>query len=780
MPIQVITDPTRVARPLRPDSFVSVGNPIYYGLESDRYEQVPPIANVWDITFNSPPNAGEYVSIYGYAFFFQSGTDVFNPFQVDRDAPNANAQLAIKLATAINSNSNTTPFFTAVANFPVLGNVRVTANINIAALNVNSNAGAALTLTAVNAPGPAIYRQNYRLNVDVFINPDYLYKLPLRQLRRLSIPAQAPVSGSFSEFIFELQNIIKPELEFDVQTLNIEVVTFANRCIREATIKFFESFGLNTTSGTYFTDLVSGFPWRFKVLNSVRDLLSSLLHTTTAGNCTDSILDFDNILNPYFDGAAHKFLTDATRRLTYIGAPEYLCWYYPTGVTDNLRLVAEVTYLDGTKGTFVSSPDLFADYICCDPVIVQPAPLPSDRIMVVPVHRLWREFDFTDVREFSVHITDNVLFKYYTNIITYELDHFCRVWTSFHFSNSFGVPDTFHIPYTPDTIRNTDRTESRSSMDRTEVYRSQTRERNNYENRVSLTRKYSRQLRDYERTLTSEFESTTNLYRVSNAKGGCCVVTDGCRDASYRGATSARFVAQLGNNCGKVIVAYFPNANFFDPATWDWFTLFYEGGIVADTGAPTFFPGVLSFDYPADPAADDFFTVAVTAGGSPINTYSFNIHCPGNFSSCGAGRGVLPVGQGTSKVFYTGVTPGTVTLTINLSVATAVFLYWNGTLAAIGSGTSLVLSFPYTWTSGDDDYVVMIFGNVSVPQESVKFDYVFDCPAYAVKPLAPCGNTVLTPCVITDKSYTECKEGNEPIFIDVTIEDGRQTIVNNR
>jgi hypothetical protein len=106
-------------------------------------------------------------------------------------------------------------------------------------------------------------------------------------------------------------------------------------------------------------------------------------------------------------------------------------------------------------------------------------------------------------------------------------------------------------------------------------------------------------------------------------------------------------------------------------------------------------------------------------------------------------------------------------------------MYWNGSLVALGAGLVVALSFPYAWTSGDDEFVTLIFPNVT-PNDNVSASIEFICPAYARPTPNPCGNVVLVPAVITDKNYTEHKVGLGFTEFDFNVEDSITETFNNR
>lgn len=781
MGINVIT--TNATRPVRPDPFSAVGNPIYFGLETDRMITTGAVIGVSTITINLLPINASNVTIAGYVFYFLNAPDAFNPFHVQIGA-NVN-DTATNLAAAINANANTIPYFTASVTPPIVTITATTSDVTLG-ITTSTSPNANSTAAVVTANVAVVYRDNYRLNIDLFIDEFYLRgntTANMKRLRRISLPTgkvlKETAPWDYYQLLFELQETLKPELEFDIPKISLLVCQTANRCIRRFRIQYTETYGTLSASNKVFAYA----PYVFHVLNATCEQFPSLMTHQMNGDCpaTPYKWDWPVTLYNYFGLVSFRhFLTTNTIRQTYPGALEYLCWWIPNAPIDIYMVRVTRYFFDGTTDEIDLDTGIFTNFVCCDTNNQTPN-YPQETIFVIPIHKVWFQYPYSmdGVERFEVKIKNPITETIYSNTVTYYVDWDCKSYHTVIFKNKFGVPDTFHLVSKLNAKLAVEKLTSSVSIDRKPIYQASLKNTIAYSASDTYEWSGSQVLDTITQPLFVEMATSneTWLLKPYTTQGDCCLFdcrgeyVDGIKETTL--STDVRKYYNLFGQCGDFVVIC---KGYADAKTFSIVDgIFTYATVTTAVMSSIFFTVLPTF-------LNNVLGVHVNFGFVTIDEWRYRVFCPGEYDECGeVFTGTVPgnasVQNWQARRIYVGQAATTVNIPYSIPTGCTMKVFYGATLVAGVNGPAAGTQV-YAKNNVHDWIVVVM---ESTTPADVSYSFSVNCTEGAFVPKNPaCKTNELTPILFTDTEYEFVSNENQRVETEFTFIEARENLTNTR
>ena len=781
MGINVIT--ATATRPVQPDPFSAVGNPIYFGLETDRMITTGAVVGVSTITITALPANASYVTIADYTFYFLNAPDAFNPFNV-QIAVSTNLT-ATNLAAAINSNANTLASFTATSAANVVTITGATSDVTLG-ITTSTSPASNCTAAVVTANTAVVYLDNYRLNVDLFIDEFYLrgnLTADMKRLRRISLPTgkvlKETAPWDYYKLLFELQEPIKPWLEFDIPKIGLLFCQTANRCIRRFRIEYTETYGTLSSSNKIFTHA----PYVFHVLNATCEQFPSLMTHQMNGDCpaTPYKWDWPVTLYKYFGRVGFRhFLTNNIIRRTYPGALEYLCWWIPNAPIDIYTVHVTRYFFDGTSDEIDMDTSIFTNFVCCDDNNQAPN-YPQETIFVIPIHKVWFQYPYSmdGVERFEVKIKNPTLETVYSNTVTYYIDWDCKEFHTVVFKNKFGVPDTFHLSSKLDAMLQVEKLTASVSIDRKPIYQASLKNTIAYSASDTYEWKGAQVLDDITQPLFVEMATSNETWLIKpyTTQGECCLFdcrgeyVDGVKETSL--STDIRKYYNLFGQCGDFVVICkgYGEAKTFEIVDG----IFTYASVSTAVMSSIFFTVLPTF-------LNNALGVRVSFGFVTIDEWRYRVFCPGEYDECGeVFTGTVP-GNGSvqnwqARRIYVGQAAGTVNIPYSIPAGCTMKVFYGAALVAGVNGPAAATQV-YVKNNVHDWIVVVM---ESTTAADVSYSFSVNCTEGAFVPKSPaCKTNELTPILFTDTEYNFVSREDNRIETEFKFIEARENLTNTR
>ena len=382
----------------RPHPFNAAGSPIYTEIESNRAVETAGQQEAWAVNVLAAPPDGSTLTVDGFTYTFRLVPDAYNVADIAIGTP---AVTAANIRDAINRNGNA-PLFTSVLSAPTVA--AIVADLSVGAFTVVSST-ANVTTTLLLPYVAAVLRDGYRLVVEVFVESRWHYDSQRETAGKVYLPTTTTDFGSYENLVFELQALLRPYVEFDVVSPNLQVAQFLSRCIRRFCLRWAEYFNLNQTAGLWFYDLESvpsnpdlspyALPEAFdnqalyRALSAVAGQWEALLQLPPSpGGCLDSDTEAPYVLSPYFEGLSRYALNSGERKRTATGLVEFLNFWTGEFNDPTLFNVHILPEIDGVYVSNIATDNWFQLWTPNDCTGVGAGW--ANQLVTVPLHRLWQ------------------------------------------------------------------------------------------------------------------------------------------------------------------------------------------------------------------------------------------------------------------------------------------------------------------------------------------------------------------------------------------------------
>jgi hypothetical protein len=381
----------------RPHPFNAAGSPIYTEIESNRAVQSPGQQEAWAVNVLLAPPNGSTLTVDGFTYTFRLAPDAYNVADIAIGTP---AVTAANIRDAINRNGNA-PLLSSALSAPTVA--AIVADLSVGAFTVVSST-ANVTATLLLPYVAAVLRDGYRLVVEVFVESRWHHDSQRETAGKVYLPTTTTDFGTYENLVFELQNLLRPYVEFDVVSPNLQVAQFLSRCIRRFCLRWAEYFNLNQTAGLWFYDLESvpsnpdlspyALPEAFdnqalyRALSAVAGQWEALLQLPPSpGGCLDSDTEAPYVLSPYFEGLNRYALNSGERKRTATGLVEFLNFWTGEFNDPTLFNVHILPEIDGVYVSNIATDNWFQLWTPNDCTGVGAGW--ANQLVTVPLHRLW-------------------------------------------------------------------------------------------------------------------------------------------------------------------------------------------------------------------------------------------------------------------------------------------------------------------------------------------------------------------------------------------------------
>jgi hypothetical protein len=381
----------------RPHPFNAAGSPIYTEIESNRAVEAAGQRGAWAVNVLVAPPNGSTLTVDGFTYTFRLAPDAYNVADIAIGTP---AQTAANIRDAINRNGNA-PLFTSALSAPTVA--AIVADLSVGAFTVVSSTANVTATLAIPYVAPVL-RTGYRLVVEVFVESRWHYDTERETPGKVYLPTTTTDFGTYENLVFELQALLRPYVEFDGVSPNLQVAQFLSRCIRRFCLRWAEYFNLNQTAGLWFYDLESvpsnpdlspyALPEAFdnqalyRALAAVAGQWEALLQLPPSpGGCLDSDTEAPYVLSPYFEGLNRYALNSGERKRTATGLVEFLNFWTGEFNDPTLFNVHILPEMDGVYVSNIASDNWFQLWTPNDCTGVGAGW--ANQLVTVPLHRLW-------------------------------------------------------------------------------------------------------------------------------------------------------------------------------------------------------------------------------------------------------------------------------------------------------------------------------------------------------------------------------------------------------
>lgn len=383
--------------PLRPLAFNAAGSPVYCQLESNRAVVAAGAEEIWSVNVLAPPVDGDTLVVDGFTYTFRALPD---PYDVGDIAIGTAAQTAVNIRDAVTRNGNQ-PLLTAINS---LATVVLILGTKTSGAFVVTSSTVDVTATQAQPYSAAQLRENYRLVLEVFVEKRWHYDTERESAGKLYLPALNPEFGVYEKFLFDLQALLRPYVEFDRVSPNLQVAQFLAKCVHRFCIRWAEGYALNQDGGLWFYDIdnvpsdpfLSPYvlPERFenqalyRVLAAVFGQYEGLFQLPeTAGGCLGDTPDTPYLLSPWFEGLSRYPLQAGLRKRTATGLVEFLNFWTGEFNDPTLFNVHIRPEINGVLETNIATDNWFQLWTPND--CTGTGAGWANQLVTVPLHRLW-------------------------------------------------------------------------------------------------------------------------------------------------------------------------------------------------------------------------------------------------------------------------------------------------------------------------------------------------------------------------------------------------------